>query len=63
MTFWEYMPKDSEINDLRKFIKKYYKKDICLKIFDSAVMKNKISIKKHQKYDRKNSFIIEIKVF
>ena len=48
LTFWEYMPKDNEINDLRKFIKKYYKKDIYLKIFDTAVMKNKISIKNHQ---------------
>ena len=26
--FWEYMPKDNEINDLRLFIKNYYKKDI-----------------------------------
>ena len=48
LTFWEYMPKDNEINDLRKFIKKYYKKDIYLKIFDTAVMKNKISLKNHQ---------------
>ena len=48
LTFWEYMPKDNEINDLRTFIKKYYKKDIYLKIFDTAVMKNKISIKNYQ---------------
>ena len=26
--FWEYMPKDNEINDLRIFIKNFYKKDI-----------------------------------
>lgn len=50
LTFWEYMPKDNEINDLRIFIKNYYKKDIYLKIFDTAVMENKISIKNHQKY-------------
>ena len=44
------MTKDNEINDLRIFIKNYYKKDIFLKIFDAAVMENKISIKNHQKY-------------
>jgi hypothetical protein len=47
--FWEYMPKDNEINELRLFIKNFYKKDIYLKIFDTAVIKNKISIKNHQK--------------
>ena len=47
--FWEYIPKDNEINDLRIFIKNFYKKDIYLKIFDTAVIKNKISIKNHQK--------------
>ena len=26
LTFWEYMPKDDEINDLKIFIKNYYKK-------------------------------------
>ena len=52
--FWEYMPKDSEINDLRIFIKNFYKNDIYLKIFDNAVKKNKISIKNHQKYYREN---------
>ena len=26
MNFWEYIPKDEQINDLRNFIKKYYKK-------------------------------------
>jgi len=56
LTFWEYMPKDNEINELRIFIKNYYKKDIYLKIFDTAVIENNISIKNRQKYDRKNSF-------
>ena len=48
--FWEYIPKDNEINDLRIFIKNFYKKDIYLKIFDAAVIKNQISFKNHQKY-------------
>lgn len=52
LTFWEYMPKDNEIDDLRIFIKNYFKKDIYLKIFDTAVMKNKIAIKNHQLYYR-----------
>jgi len=45
LSFWEYIPKDKEIDELRLFIKKFYKKDIYLKIFDTAVIKNKISHK------------------
>lgn len=45
VTFWEYMPKDNEIKDLRKFIKKYYKNDKYLKIFDFAVSQNKQAIR------------------
>ena len=55
--FWEYMPKDNEINDLRLFIKNYYKKDIYLKIFDTAVIKNKIFITNCQKYYKDITFI------
>lgn len=47
--FWEYMPKDNEINDLRIFIKNYYKKDIYLKIFDTAMIKNKNFFQKSSK--------------
>lgn len=57
LTFWEYMPKDNEINDLRIFIKNYYKKDIYLKLFDTAVIKNNISIKYHKKYHRNKLLI------
>ena len=59
LAFWEYMPKDNEINDLRIFIKNFYKKNIYLKIFDTAVIKNKISVKNHQKYYKENSFLNE----
>ena len=31
LAFWEYMPKDNEINDLRIFIKNFYKKNINIK--------------------------------
>ena len=54
LSFWEYIPNDNELNDLRIFIKNFYKKNIYLKIFDNAVEKNKISIKNHQKYYREN---------
>ena len=57
LAFWEYIPKDDEINELRIFIKNFYKKDIYLKIFDTAVIKNKISYKNRQKYYSLNSFI------
>ena len=57
LAFWEYIPKDNEINELRIFIKNFYKKDIYLKIFDTAVIKNKISFKNQKKYYMLNSFI------
>jgi predicted O-methyltransferase YrrM len=57
LAFWEYMPKDKEINELRIFFKNFYKKDIYLNIFDTAVKRNKISIKIQQKYYRENSSI------
>ena len=57
LAFWEYIPKDNEIKDLRIFIKKFYKKDIYLKIFDTAVKNNKIFINNNQKYYSENSLI------
>ena len=45
MSFWEEMPTEKQINDLRLFIKKYYIKDIYLNIFNAAVEKNKNYIK------------------
>ena len=38
---WEYMPSENQIKDLRLFIRKYYKKDIFLNIFNTAVNNNK----------------------
>lgn len=50
LCFWEYMPTDNQINDLRIFIKKYYKKKIYLNIFNQAVYLNKKHFKKHNKF-------------
>ena len=40
------MPNENQIDDLRIFIKKYYKKDIYLNIFNMAVSNNKNYIKR-----------------
>ena len=50
VTPWEYMPKDNHIIDLRKFIKKYYKKDIYLNLFNIAVEENRIYINNFQNF-------------
>ena len=52
--FWEYMPNDQHINDLRIFIKEYYKKEKYLTLFNSAVNFNNNSInifKEQPNYD------------
>ena len=41
LNFWEYIPQEEQINDLRIFIKKYYKNENYINIFDLAVTKNK----------------------
>lgn len=41
VNFWEYIPKDNQINDLRFFIKKYYKDKSFINIFNLAVEENK----------------------
>lgn len=42
LSFWEEIPTENQINDLKIFIKKYYKNEKYLNIFNSAVEKNKI---------------------
>ena len=51
LAFWEYMPTDEQINDLRIFIKTYYKKKIYLKLFEQAVENNRKSIQRNNKYN------------
>ena len=43
---WEYMPSDDKLEEIRIFIKKYYKKDLYSLIFNYSVTKNKIFLKK-----------------
>ena len=50
LSYWEYMPTNKQIEQLRLFIKKYYKKEIYLKIFDQAVRYNEFYINKFRKY-------------
>ena len=45
LNFWQYMPTDNQINDLRIFIKKYYNNTFYLKLFNIAVNRNKFYIK------------------
>ena len=49
-SFWEYMPSDKQIYYLRKYIQKYYKKEIFIKLFDHSVKYNKIYINKFNKF-------------
>ena len=41
LNFWEYIPKDNQINDLRLFVQKYYKDRRYINVFDLAVNLNK----------------------
>ena len=59
LNFWEYIPKDNQISDLRLFIKKYYTDKIYINTFDEAVRKNKIVNDKFKKYNN----ILEEKKF
>lgn len=52
MTPWEYLPNYNHINDLKIFIKKYYKKQIYLDLFNKAVEENKIYIKNCKQFYR-----------
>ena len=44
------MPKTNQIDDLRVFIKQFYKKDIYINIFNKAVSLNKEANLKFKKY-------------
>ena len=47
---WEYMPNEKHIQELREFIKKYYKKEIYLNLFNKAVEENKLYINRFKKF-------------
>ena len=44
MAPWEYMPNEKHIQELREFIKKYYKEEKYLNVFNKAVEENNIYI-------------------
>lgn len=46
MTPWQYMLENKKINELRNFIKKYYKDQFYLNIFNKAVKYNKVYLGK-----------------
>lgn len=48
--FWEYMPAEIHLKFIRKFIKKYYKNDLYLRLYDNSVKNNKIYIQKFKNF-------------
>ena len=50
LSFWEYMPTEKQLNEIRIFIKKYYQNELFLKLFDIAVIKNKNYVNKVRKF-------------
>lgn len=46
LTPWEYMPSETQIEELRSFIIKYYKNDLFLFLFNRSIEENKIYINK-----------------
>ena len=54
LNFWEYTPKDNQINELRLFIKKYYKDRKYISIFDIAVRENKNANIRFMRYINKS---------
>ena len=48
---WEYMPLDNQIEDLKIFIKNYYKKNIYLNLFNTAVLHKKKAINRPINYN------------
>ena len=47
---WEYMPAEKHIQELRHFIKKYYKKNIYLNLFNKAVEENEIYVNRFKNF-------------
>ena len=66
LNFWEYIPTDDQLNDLRIFINKYYKNKFYTNIFNVAVNENKKANNIFMKYinslgDKNNSISQEHK--
>ena len=53
LSFWDYIPTNKQINEIRIFIKKYYKNSLYLQIFETALNNNKKYV-----YKTKNNYMI-----
>lgn len=49
-SFWEYMPTQNQIQDMRTFIKKYYNNELFLRLFNNSIKYNQIYINKFKKF-------------
>ena len=49
-SFWEYMPTEEQLIYLKTFIKKYYKNDLYIQLFNKSVNSNKIFINKFKNF-------------
>lgn len=45
---WQYLPNEIHFEELKKFVQKYYQKDIYLDILNTAYQKNKIYLEKYK---------------
>ena len=45
---WNYIPNDTFIDELIKFVKTYYKKEIYISLFNRSIEENKLYIKKYE---------------
>jgi predicted O-methyltransferase YrrM len=61
LTPWEYLPSENHIKELKEFIKKYYKEEIYLNIFNKAVKENRMYIQKFKNFYSKNPLIKKYK--
>ena len=62
LTPWDYMPSEKHIQELRDFIKKYYRPEIYLRIFNTAVEENKKYINTFQQiYKEQYPLLIKYK--
>ena len=48
LSYWEYLPTEKQINELRIFIKKFYRDQLYLNIFEQALNNNKFYINKRK---------------
>ena len=50
LSFWDYIPTEKQIKEIRIFIKKYYKNSLYLLIFETALNNNKNYVNTIKKY-------------